>query len=858
MKKIISVLTVCFLICTGASASPQSLISDLGISGRWDSQFFVTRGTFAAAVSEVIKITPDAGAENPFGDLEPRHEFYGQILACYKAGIISGDGSGSFRPNDPITHMQAVKMLMSAMGYDAYANVRGGYPMGYLLAAQEASLLDNFKMNSDAWLSESEGATLLYNALHSPVLEMVAVGSEMEYQISSDTTLLSRYFNMFKGEGRLYGVYGLLLSENYAVGKGEVQIGDEKYLTGNNDLRKFVGHNVEFYYRENDDGENEIVSVSSKSTEIEFSVQDIIKTDGGRIYYDGENGKTESISIVMETAVVYNGKIVDIYNPDDFKNKEGKARAVLDRGNNLIAIFFEIGRDIVVKAVDTDAKVIYDKYSMANNLVLDDDASEITFIDEYGYDMKLEELGEGDVLTVVESKDREIVHIYYSNSETKGTVTSVENDGKVLEIDGIAYETTAMFREHNSIRTGSYGLFLLNVNKKIVGVELRTGGSRFGYLLHATSGTGLAGNYEFRILREDGEIVNLSTVSVVEADGSRIYAEGEPMNPENLIKYLSDANGVVQQPIRYQTNNEGKITLIDTATKGAAEDEKSLVRGYSGNNLRYLTRTNTFAAKVPIRQTTAVFLVSPRGSVTDNMNYRAHDAGSYFANQQYYNIESFYMGDDSHIAEVIVKTLRMEARPIKSSTPISIVERISVRLNENMEEVYGLSVYTNNSLQQLEVNSNAVVESIKRIDNSSLTHNLKPGDVIRYELNEINKVATIDLVYDVERDLLRGSNPNTSSVDAQYRIQKSLVYSVAEGYVLLTPAATIDGSLGMNSLESYPASVFPIYVYDPDKAEDVVSKGGFMDIRDYKTYGEPSKVILYTTYAAPGMLYVIK
>ena len=45
----------------------------------------------------------------------------GYIKYCYSNGIITGDGQGHFFPTQGVTVVQAAKMLLVALGYDAEA-----------------------------------------------------------------------------------------------------------------------------------------------------------------------------------------------------------------------------------------------------------------------------------------------------------------------------------------------------------------------------------------------------------------------------------------------------------------------------------------------------------------------------------------------------------------------------------------------------------------------------------------------------------------------------------------------------------------------------------------------------------------
>lgn len=72
---------------------------------------------------------PSAGGSNPvvnpvepakvFNDIESVESWAGkQILKLYEMGVVCGDGSGTFRPNDSITREEFVKMVVSAFNID--------------------------------------------------------------------------------------------------------------------------------------------------------------------------------------------------------------------------------------------------------------------------------------------------------------------------------------------------------------------------------------------------------------------------------------------------------------------------------------------------------------------------------------------------------------------------------------------------------------------------------------------------------------------------------------------------------------------------------------------------------------------
>lgn len=68
---------------------------------------------------------PTGGAPAPtvvtgvFADLAPDHWAYQAILQLHQAGVVSGDASGRFRAEDPVTRAEVVKMILGARQLDA-------------------------------------------------------------------------------------------------------------------------------------------------------------------------------------------------------------------------------------------------------------------------------------------------------------------------------------------------------------------------------------------------------------------------------------------------------------------------------------------------------------------------------------------------------------------------------------------------------------------------------------------------------------------------------------------------------------------------------------------------------------------
>ena len=109
-----------------------------------DSQTFnsdgtLTRGKMCEIITRIYGYGNSQGYvpyEETYADVSAETADYSWILIAKNNGWINGDENSNFRPNDNITEIEAVKMLLSTAGYDWLANMCGGYPKGYRAAAK--------------------------------------------------------------------------------------------------------------------------------------------------------------------------------------------------------------------------------------------------------------------------------------------------------------------------------------------------------------------------------------------------------------------------------------------------------------------------------------------------------------------------------------------------------------------------------------------------------------------------------------------------------------------------------------------------------------------------------------------------
>ena len=111
-KEAIDVLTAIRVIegTPGTSGKPD--LDPDGILNRATAVTFIARAVLGRDTADSL-----TGTAATFSDLGAGHSYaYGAIRWAVSQGIVGGYGDGRFGPDDAVTHVQFVKMLLVALG----------------------------------------------------------------------------------------------------------------------------------------------------------------------------------------------------------------------------------------------------------------------------------------------------------------------------------------------------------------------------------------------------------------------------------------------------------------------------------------------------------------------------------------------------------------------------------------------------------------------------------------------------------------------------------------------------------------------------------------------------------------------
>lgn len=191
------------------------------ISGYDDGTFgpdkLVTRAEITKMIVDALaeRSSAEASTESTkFADVSADHWAKGYINQGVANGFIAGMSDTEFDPDANVTYVQAQKMLVSAIGYETYAQAQGGWPTGYKTYAASLDITKGISGITDSTeLTRAQVAQMIDNAMDAPLC--VIAGWKPEWNGTQTPNLEVRdgkegraYETLFTEKHDAYKVYG--------------------------------------------------------------------------------------------------------------------------------------------------------------------------------------------------------------------------------------------------------------------------------------------------------------------------------------------------------------------------------------------------------------------------------------------------------------------------------------------------------------------------------------------------------------------------------------------------------------------------------------------------------------------------
>lgn len=725
----------------------------------------VTREKLADMVAKTLQIEHIGGVVIDFKDVTRESAYYDSIGIVAALGIVQGDGNGMFRPSDSVSYQEAVKVLVCLLGYDSMAQSKGGYPMGYLTVGGEIGLLGGG--GSAQSFTAQNLYQMFYNALDIAI--MVPVFGEGGYKIDKDETFRNQLENrrdgtLYKGKGMVEANYDYYINQAVpSIQKSQVMIEGRIYEAGTTGAADYIGQDVEFYAKEDDNGVFTLVSLKPARTTSVITVTDetFDGMDGNTLYYYEENQR-EKLTIENDFIYLYNHVRQTGTKAGDIEVLSGKLKLIDNDGNQTYDVILrEEYETVCVDSVVSGRIYFKDNKTIAGqtSLLIDKEDVDKTYLmfDGQGMPIETEAIKKDMVLSVLSDTYGTFFQIFASDKTVEGKIEEIRSEEPMkITIDETVY--TVAYGVTPKADVGDNVIAYLNERGQIADMKEQSGAAQYGYVLEAGRAGGM-GSWQMKILEpgtltmqydvDDSDPDNVKTTPYLKGRNNGVkvldIAQGVNVNGSRYTGELSELfRDTEKRTIEYQLNSQGKVSRIDFPQRiGTGEKRK-----YNG----YERLFGGFGSGAFATDDSTKVICVPETAVEREDDYRAEVE---INNGSQYTI-SGYEQQSAYIAELVVITM-----PMKYDNAVEINEnKDKMVVATSVKSIIGEDGESAKEISFLEGKE----EKTYRVADTALSTaaGMGVGDVFFYTLNPVGEIGMIKLLQKV---LPRPAFRNEGSVD---------------------------------------------------------------------------------------------
>lgn len=338
------------------------------ISGYDDGTFgpdkLVTRAEITKMIVDALaeRSSAEASTESTkFADVSADHWAKGYINQGVADGFIAGMSDTEFDPDANVTYVQAQKMLVSAIGYETFAQGQGGWPTGYKTYAASLDITKGISGIKDSTeLTRAQVAQMIDNAMDAPLC--VIAGWKPEWNGTQTPNLEIR-------DGKEGRAYETLFTEKHDAYKVYGRV-TETSKTGSVDNDK-----VTFQVEKADNFDDEEVKADSPVLEDMYigdsKADNYLRTYSQALIQKNDDDEFTILSIAAAAA----NKSVTVASEDFDENKStGEALYFFPAGTTKGSTKYQLdttnGVTIYVNGVKQDSMAIYDANDLESDKTL--------------------------------------------------------------------------------------------------------------------------------------------------------------------------------------------------------------------------------------------------------------------------------------------------------------------------------------------------------------------------------------------------------------------------------------------------------------------------------------------------------
>lgn len=759
------------------------------ISGYDDGTFgpdkLVTRAEITKMIVDALaeRSSAEASTESTkFADVSADHWAKGYINQGVANGFIAGMSDTEFDPDANVTYVQAQKMLVSAIGYETFAQAQGGWPTGYKTYAASLDITKGISGIKDSTeLTRAQVAQMIDNAMDAPLC--VIASWKTEWNGTKTPNLETRdgkegraYETLFTEKHDAYKVYGRVTETSktnpgldtdkvsFRVEKAdnfddeEVKSDDvrtEDMYIGDSKADNYLRTYSQALIQKNDDDEFTILSIAaaaaSKSVTVASEDFDENKSTTSSLYFYPAGTTKGSIKyeLAADVDIYENGVKSDMSLSQllTFLDENDTASVTLQKETETGSTSTSSKYNVIM--VSSYATAIVDEVVDKTNDIsinFDDQSSSIKSKmtihkddDTYSYSFKLDgkeieptELQEGDVLNIAYDVNDFAKSNFYDVIVTRNVVEGVKctsiNDSKgEYTIGGTKYKAA----EGMSIKpetSTEYTLYLDHFGR-IAKVDENSVSKNYGVLKNIYKKA--SGEYMAQIITKNGteeeykvDDKNMDTSS---SDADKNYTKYLKTNGEYTGSNTKTAV-YPQQVVEYSVSSSSNKITIKKALSAQTNTSAGAV-----TTAEYKASSNKIGS-VKIADSAVILDLS---EVNDKDTYTVISASSLTDGNQYTAYGYDKSSSDSTYRFVIITSGTTSV--FDSNTELAVFNGSEVVDDDGDKTAYNLIV--NGEEKQLVLDDDVVISGVDDEDS------FKEGDVLVYATNSEGKISKVVSVF---------------------------------------------------------------------------------------------------------------
>lgn len=759
------------------------------ISGYDDGTFgpdkLVTRAEITKMIVDALaeRSSAEASTESTkFADVSADHWAKGYINQGVANGFIAGMSDTEFDPDANVTYVQAQKMLVSAIGYETYAQAQGGWPTGYKTYAASLDITKGISGITDSTeLTRAQVAQMIDNAMDAPLC--VIASWKPEWNGTKTPNLETRdgkegraYETLFTEKHDAYKVYGRVTETSktnpgldtdkvsFRVEKAdnfddeEVKSDDvrtEDMYIGDSKADNYLRTYSQALIQKNDDDEFTILSIAaaaaSKSVTVASEDFDENKSTTSSLYFYPAGTTKGSIKyeLAADVDIYENGVKSDMSLSQllTFLDENDTASVTLQKETETGSTSTSSKYNVIM--VSSYATAIVDEVVDKTNDIsinFDDQSSRIKSKmtihkddDTYSYSFKLDgkeieptELQEGDVLNIAYDVNDFAESNFYDVIVTRNVVegvkcTSINESKGEYTIGGTKYKAA----EGMSIKpetSTEYTLYLDHFGR-IAKVDENSVSKNYGVLKNIYKKA--SGEYMAQIITKNGteeeykvDDKNMDTSS---SDADKNYTKYLKTNGEYTGSNTKTAV-YPQQVVEYSVSSSSNKITIKKALSAQTNTSAGAV-----TTAEYKASSNKIGS-VKIADSAVILDLS---EVNDKDTYTVISASSLTDGNQYTAYGYDKSSSDSTYRFVIITSGTTSV--FDSNTELAVFNGSEVVDDDGDKTAYNLIV--NGEEKQLVLDDDVVISGVDDEDS------FKEGDVLVYATNSEGKISKVVSVF---------------------------------------------------------------------------------------------------------------